>query len=437
MKELFTYLLHSGISMMLLYLIYSIFLKKETFFKVNRFYLVSAILFSLLVPLFEFGYNWTPTGRNFAYVLQTITITPDKVGKTVNNHLSFFEGLFIVYITGVILFSLRFLFQLGQLAVLAGRSGIKKINGVNHVFIRRNFSPFSFFNIVFIHLGGDKNEDMKSVLEHEKVHIAQYHSLDLILAELLTIVQWFNPIIWYYRHSIREVHEYLADEGVLSGGIDPRSYQELLLSQSLGIQVNDLTNNFNHSLLKRRIIMMTRERSDKQARWKAMLAVPAILALTFVFSISVNQVVGQRDATTTENKEVPPPPPKVSSADQALGSNQEEQVYTVVQEMPEFKGGREKLFSYLVENIKYPEEAKKKGTQGTVFVTFVITKTGKVENVSILRGVDPLLDKEALRVVKMMPDWNPGKEKGKQVNVQFNLPIKFSLDDNAKKKETE
>jgi TonB family protein len=112
----------------------------------------------------------------------------------------------------------------------------------------------------------------------------------------------------------------------------------------------------------------------------------------------------------------------------------EEPVFTVVEVMPKFKGGKEALYTYLGNNIKYPEDAKKEGIEGTVYVTYVIEKDGSVSHVKVLRGVHESLDKEAVRVIKEMPKWEPGKQRGKPVRVQYNMPIKYTL---AKDKEKE
>lgn len=436
MDSLFTYLARSAVSMGMLYLVYALFLRKDTFFKVNRFYLAGSILFSLVIPLFDIGFSLQSSNPRYYYLLEAITITPGEIGEAVSSHISFFEGLLIVYFTGAAIFLIRFIYQLVQLALLIRRSGIRKEKDINFVMINRNYSPFSFFRYIFIGKEIDDPDRIKEIVKHEMIHVRQYHTLDLILLEALTVVQWFNPIIWLYRHSIKEVHEYLADEGVLLEGTDLIRYQALLLGQSLGIQVNDLTNNFNHSLLKRRIIMMTKERSGRWSLWKASLALPVVVLLTLAFSVSVNFAMAQdKSAQAVTKKEMPPTPPKGEKADQPVVSGEEEQVYVVVEQMPEFQGGVKGMQEYLVSNIKYPDKAKQEGIQGRVFVSFVIRADGSVSGATILRGVDPLLDEEALRVVSQMPKWKPGTQKGKAVNVQFNLPIVFKLDEEKKVEE--
>ncbi|HSG68454.1 MAG TPA: energy transducer TonB, partial [Bacteroidales bacterium] len=218
----------------------------------------------------------------------------------------------------------------------------------------------------------------------------------------------------------------------LHSGVDASVYSALLFEQSTGIQINDLTNNFSKSLLKRRFVMMNKKRTTKVARLKLLVALPLALSLLLVISFSP-EVMAQ------EKKTIPPPPPKTTKTDakpvekvEPVKIEKEELVYTVVEEMPQYPGGQKAMYAYLGENIKYPEEAKKKGISGTVFVTFVILDNGEVSNVSILRGVGYGCDEEALRVVKGMPKWTPGKQDGKPVNVSFNLPIKFNLAEDKK-----
>jgi TonB family protein len=254
------------------------------------------------------------------------------------------------------------------------------------------------------------------------------------------------------------LHEYLADEGVLHSGVDVNVYSTLLFEQGTGIQINDLTNNFSKSLIKKRIIMMTKKKTASLARAKLMIALP--LALSMMLFISINP-----DMLAQEEKVPPPPPPKKEKeVNKPVNSDKEpvvitvvekparekkepksiqiaeyqddDPVFTVVEEMPKYPGGNKALYAFMGENIKYPQDAKEKGIQGTVYVSFVIEKDGSVSHVKILRGVSKSLDSEAMRVVKTMPNWEPGTQRGKAVRVQYNLPIKFTLDkDDDKKKE--
>lgn len=440
MNQLPPYLLQSGACLVLLYFVYWLFLRKDTFFDVNRIYLISSLLFSLLIPLFRFSFLIPSDEETTLYVLlDAVTINATKIEETFTQNRSVLEYLIIIYLTGVVIFTARFIFQIGQLLWIIRKYGISNQDGMRVVFVDSNYSPFSFFNIIFINRKEMNQENIGEIIAHEQVHIRQNHSIDLILLEFLTIVQWFNPVIWFYRTSVKSVHEYLADEGVLQSGYNPVSYQQALLGQTLGIQVNDLTNNFNHSLLTKRFIMMTKNKSNRLARLKVLLAAPAVFMLAVIFTTSpVVQTMAQVESKMQQQKNspttppVPPPPPKVD--DQKPQSKAPEDVFTVVEEMPQFPGGDEARMKYLMENIKYPEEARKNGIQGTVYVSYVVEKDGSISNVKVLRGIDKECDEVAMNVIKNMPNWIPGKQRGQAVRVQFNMPIRFTLGEKEEKK---
>lgn len=434
MEAIWTYLLKSAVSLVVLYAIFWLFLRKDTFFGVNRVYLTASILFSLIFPLFRWDILMGDDSPAYVYLLETITINPDAIREAVSAHMSAVMIFTVAYLTGVALFLIRFLYQLIQVYGLILKFGIRREQGMRLVFTDRNYQPFSFFRLVFLPESLKDSEILTQVIEHERVHMRQAHSADMVLLEILTMVQWFNPVIWLYRRSLKSVHEYLADEGVLVRGYDRVNYQELLLNQSLGIQVNDLTNNFNHSLIKNRMIMMTKTKSRQLNRWKAVLAIPVAMGLMLMFSTSVNVSMAQEKQIKQSTADEPAPPPPPPAAGKAQASD--EMVYLEVKTMPEFQGEMDGLVKYMVANVKYPEDAKKKGITGTVFVSFVVDKTGKVIKPSIMKGVDPLLDAEALRVISTMPNWKPGlNDEGKAVNVQFNLPVKFVLDGKPKAEE--
>lgn len=445
MSGWFTYLLQSFVSLSLLYAVYALFLRRDTFFSMNRFYLVIALAFSALVPLIDYSSLLTgdPSARYYV-VLDTVTISPGEVTTIVQSHISVFQVILVAYLTGAAIFTARLLVQLGQLFFMVRRYGITQKEGLRLVLIHREYSPFSFFNLLFINARDYQPEQLREIIEHEKVHMRQHHTLDILLLELMTIIQWFNPVIWLYRRSLKGIHEFLADEGVLLIGANVSDYQNMLLNQALGIQLNDLTNNFNKSLLKRRLIMMNTPKSGHAARLKSLLAIPVIVLMAMLFSFpgsyyATAQDVSPPPSPQKEKKELPPPPPKAQKGQEPVKSmeygDKEEMVYKEVATPPQFKGGQEAFYKYIIDNVKYPEEAKKNGIQGKVFVEFIVTKTGKVTTTRVLKSADPLLDEEALRVISLMPDWIPGKdENGKPVNVSMALPIAFNLDGENKDK---
>ena len=439
-------MIKSSLSISMLYLIYILFLRKDTFFKTNRFYLVSALLFSLVIPFVDLSRIFNRAELSYTVFLDPVIITAEGFQSSVASNPGFYQILLAIYLTGACIFIIRFIYQIGQLIILVRRYGVSKKSGMRIVFTDKNFSPFSFFNLIFLNRTDLESVDTKKILEHERVHVRQWHSADLLLLEILTIIQWFNPFVWLYRHSIKTLHEFLADEGVLYSGVDVNVYSALLFEQSTGIQINDLTNNFSKSLLKRRFVMMNTKKTTQFARLKLLFALP--LAVSFMLLISFSpDIVAQETKTppppqaerliTEPTPDAPPPPPTIITIVEEPQDDKKDPIFTVVEVMPEYPGGNKAMYAYMGENIKYPQKAREDGISGTVFITFVVEKDGTVSHVKKLRGVEESLDKEAMRVIKAMPKWKPGRQKGKAVRVQYNLPIKFVLDKDKEDKKEE
>ncbi len=440
MNALLTYLLESALCVAVLYSIYWLFLRRDTFFNVNRFYLLSAVIFSVVAPLLPIGWAPSTPSASMMILLEPVMITPEKIGKAFEAHLQWFTIVGVVYVTGIFIFLLRFGLQLIQLNRITRRFGIRNYQGRRVVFVDRSYPPFSFFHLVFINEASVPPGSLRAILEHEQVHIRQLHSLDMILIKLATILQWFNPIMWLAGREMKSIHEFLADEGVLQNGISRSSYQQMILDETMGIRVNDLTNNFNVSLLKKRIAMMTKSKSNFWAKSKVLLALPALLGLLFMFTVRSNSSAGTMNAGDSKvyNPGMllsAPVPQEQATKEQQGKSGQvknDKGVYTVVEKMPSYVGGDDARIKFMVENINYPEAALKKGVQGKVFVTFIVRANGSVTDVKVLRGIGSECDEEAVRVIKLMPKWNPGTQSGKPVDVQYNLPIRFALDGEKK-----
>ena len=434
------YLMQSSLCLGTLFLVYWIVLRRDTFFQVNRLFLILAGILSLTIPLFPFHQVMQEPGAPLMIFLDPVLITPGKVAETVASHVQWFEIVQIIYFTGTAIFLVRFLVQIFQLSLLVHRSTIKKAHGCRLVLVDRGYAPFSFFNMIFINECNIAPENLNAILVHEQMHIRQAHTLDLILAELLIIIQWFNPFAWLLNHELKNIHEYLADEGVIRQGVPAPDYQQLILNETIGIQVNNLTNNFNISQLKKRIIMMTQKRSGNWAISKMMLALPVIFGLGLLFSVSTYSFNFLQDKKKDETKSmgVPVISPGVQDnkgKTQKSETDSQTDVYKTVDEQPTFPGGDNARITFLIDNIKYPAQAMKDNIQGKVFISFDVETDGSLTNVFVLRGIGGGCDEEAVRVIKLMPKWSPGKIKGVAVKTRFNLPIKFVLDSGKKEKQ--
>ncbi|MEI6681044.1 MAG: M56 family metallopeptidase [Bacteroidota bacterium] len=425
MNALLFYLLQSSVGLGTLFGVYWIFLRRDTFFQMNRIFLILTGLLSLVVPLIPLHQLlWAPAST-LVVLLEPVLITPHRMEQTVISHLQWFGIAQIIYFTGVTIFLVRYVARVVQLSMLVHRSKVRWSGGIRLVSVDCGYAPFSFFNMIFIHEGMMMAENREVILAHEKIHIRQAHSFDLILAELLIIAQWFNPFAWMIHRELKMVHEYLADEGVIKKGVPLAGYQQLILNETLGIQVNNLTNNFNVSQIKKRILMMTQKRSGRWAIGKISLVLPAVILLGLLFSAGTLSPALSQEKSKQEPKSMGIP---VKAGDTI-------HKYAVPDKQPEYPGGEEVRRKFLVENIKYPELAMKNNVRGKVFVSFNVELDGSVTQVKVLRGIGSGCDEEAVRVIKMMPKWIPGELKGKPIVTNFVIPIKFELESKKNEKQ--
>ncbi len=266
------------------------FPSKETFYKANRFFLISALLISAILPLFPFTYTVlvnpeqsTSASSLFTNTIQDIRSDADQNLKN-GYSIGFIEGISLIYFTGILIFLFRILIQSFILVSLILKNRIKIISGIRIVENKKYGLPFSFFNVVFINPKFHTQDNLPEILAHEKVHICENHWFDLLLIELLTVIFWFNPIIWFFERSIKQNHEYLADKGVVTQGHNVGRYQALLLNQLMGMQIIGITNNLNFALNTNRLKMMTKKKTPKIKRFKFVWALPVIALLLFAFA---------------------------------------------------------------------------------------------------------------------------------------------------------
>ena len=423
------FVFESGFSLTIFTLVYLLFLRRETFFVLNRIYLLATVFFSILLPFVHFQVTSampsvmlsevTVTAMRYQNLLQTVTVYGTKLTSAVEQTIQSIGLIRLVYLTGTAIFMVLFFYRLFQITNLIRNNEIEVKEGIRIVKIDRDTTPFSFFNYVFINRNDVNSQGMKEMLAHEMEHVRQRHSFDVIILEILTIFQWFNPFIWLLKRSIRENHEFLADHGVLKPGVSSAAYRLLLLGSSFE-QQPVIANNFNYSLIKIRIKMMTKIKSSKIAAFKLSMGILVTAALLMIFAFDKDDSLLQDKKTTNKKAET-----TVNA--QQKEKTADEQIFVQVEQMPEYPGGEAALRQFLASNVKYPDDAVKSGTQGKVFVKFVVNKDGKVVNPKIARSVSPSIDKEALRVVSIMPNWTPGKQRGKNVAVEYTVPIFFKL----------
>ncbi len=319
----------------------------------------------------------------------------------------------------------------GSIFILLVRTRINRrldISGFKVLPMKSNTAPFSFFGFVFIPEQMLTAKNLHYLLIHEQAHIQKNHSLDLIFIELLTLVFWFHPAIWYLRREIKLQHEFEADSFVLKQQMEKTTYQIMLLDMSFSKLPLTIANPFNYSPLKKRIMMMNKKFQVKYTKAIfSMLAIIPLFAIAVILQSCTEKSpleLEKKDEVTTEAKD----DELTDEVSEDLEKeDDEEPLFKVVEDEPEFPGGTQAMHEYLRDNMEYPTKAHEAGIAGTVFVSFVVESDGSITNVEVLRGIGGGCDEEAVRVVENMPKWEPGQQKGQNVRVQFNMPIRFVL----------
>jgi TonB family protein len=325
-----------------------------------------------------------------------------------------------VYLVISFIFSVYLIYQVIGLILLIVRKGFSAWGDFRIVVMPEKTHSFSFFNMVFLSQPAGQTIETNPVLLHEMAHARQMHSLDILLIQIVKIFQWFNPFIYMAEKALQETHEYLADETVLEQDGQPDRYRLLLLTQVFGVQPG-IFSFFNHSLIKNRLTMMTREKSPYRNRFKYLAALPLVFVLGLMMCCS-------KTDNAKELAAPPPPPPPPPSETAATVTEDGEQSYVLVDEQAVFQGGDiEDFQDWVQKNVVYPPEAIEKGIFGKVTVQFAVSSVGKISDVKILRGVDPSLDKETIRVIESSPEWEPAMTEGKKVKQQFVMPVVYKL----------
>ena len=543
MTTFLTYDLKVAVLVAVFYMFYRLLLSRETFHCVNRAVLLATAAASFLLPLCVITLHRTvlvETGREPLAMVGGLTAAVVEESSVP-----------LWQTAGVALFFAGMAVTLGYTLVSVLRVWLLIRRAEHHpqpdgtvvCVTDRQVSPFSWMHYIVLSHSDYEAQDA-SILAHERGHIRRHHSLDLLLVDTLTALQWFNPAMWMLRQDLRAIHEYEADAAVLSQGINMRQYQYLLIQKAVSHCGYSVANGISHSTLKNRIDMMLNKKSSSASLLKLLALVPivgAALALNaetvtdYVYAektpqkvvkkgkkaaqVKVNdktiEVKAEKDVITGENVTVELNADKkksmgkklvfldevlegseplividgkVATIEQLKALDQEEidnitvlknakepleeyakafnadtsngilfintkeyvkngkkelvsavvkakepadesaeGAFDVVEQMPEFPGGSIELMKFLSENIKYPEAASKAGTQGRVVAQFIVEADGSISNVKVLKNVSDEIDAEAVRVIKAMPKWKPGMQKGQPVRVKYTIPVTFRL----------
>jgi len=277
MNDFLIYSLQTIVLQLVFLLIFEIFFKKETFFKANRFYLLGTMLLSFLIPLIKIPVKENVQKQTIFQLKEIVVSNVDFIEKNAETPTSF-SLISILYGIGVLLFLILFIIKLFKVFQVKRSTSIEVIDNVEVHRIKNSNQAFSFFNYIFI---GTNNANIETILKHEKVHKKQLHSLDLVFLEVLKIIFWFNPLIYFYQKRIVEIHEFEADSTSVSE--NKSSYYETLICQIFEVNSISLTNNFyNQSLIKKRLVMLQKSKSKKAGMMKYLVVIPMV-----VFSMEI------------------------------------------------------------------------------------------------------------------------------------------------------
>lgn len=543
------YFLKINVAIALFYAFYRLFFYKDTFFTWRRAALLCFFAISAVYPLLNIQ-TWITEQEPMVamadlyadIVLPEFTITPEQATSDWKTLL--LQTVGFAYWGMVIVLAIRFFIQLAGIIRLAFRCQKAKIGNTNVHLLRQASGPFSFFHWIFIHPTSHTEDELSEILTHEQTHANQWHSIDVLVSEIVCIFCWFNPFAWLMKREIRTNLEYLADNRVLETGHDSKAYQYHLLGLSHHKAAATIYNSFNVLPLKKRIKMMNKKRTREIGRTKYLMFLPLAALLMIISNIEavarttkemakdvieaveenlasnsttlemevateaipVETPISQQDKdklVTYKGKVVDKDGKPVEGAEllidgshklpqdqsfvtdkngnfsfmafenahigviwnkndkymlKGIRYDQKERtnlkivmddqwqnppsndpnnpVFEVVEIMPEFPdGGMSGLMQFLSKNIQYPINAQKNHTQGRVTVQFVVNKDGSISEPKIIRGVDPDLDGEAIRVISLMPKWKPGMQKGQPVRVKYTVPVMFRLSDDGQKEE--
>jgi beta-lactamase regulating signal transducer with metallopeptidase domain len=551
------FLLKSSVSLVVFLTFYHLVLEGEKMHRFNRFYLLATLVISIIIPFLSFEIIQVipvQSPENNTIVPNFIDNNPSAVVAE-TNFIPTILAILYGAVTVVLIF--RFAKNIYRLNLKKRYNPKVKYQNATLVLVNEKVLPHSFLNNIFVNYSEYQNQEIEDELfTHELVHVNQKHTLDILFIELVKILFWFNPLVYFYKKAIQLNHEFLADEKVVHSYNNVGYYQNLLLQKSSSIETIYLASNLNFLITKKRLIMMTKSTSRELALLKKATIVPVLTGLFYLFCIDVvaqeqtiaktefphkelNEYYGNTrviikdkagkviadkkypELTQEEKMKIPPPPPApmqiklsestfddfknaakyaiwvdeksiknadlnnykasqfvfyrnstiyenaksdtfpqgnqvnlytengyknsfykkdkkfdgtieiTSSTIKMIGETQSSQdpIYNMSSliDKPDFPGGIGEFYKFVGNTYKISEEINTNTKGGKVFVTFVIEKDGSLSNITVVRDFKFGTGEEAVRVLKLSPNWQPGKLKGKNVRVQYSLPIAINV----------
>ncbi len=426
---LLIYQIKVGICLIAFYLLWKLLLSRETFHRFNRVALLSVMALAFVLPWVKLSLDVSTPVADGMVMLEEMIVTPagavqpHQVAQTWSV-ISIANVLYFIGVVAVLVWLLHSQWSLHRMLKKGRREQMP--DGITLHVVPGEQTPFSYFRHIVIN-EQDYRDNPREILTHEHAHISLRHSWDVLFVELVKLFQWWNPAAWLLCRELKQVHEYEADMAVLNQGVDAKQYQLLLIRKSVGDQLFSMANNFNYQSLKKRISMMTKNKSSQWNTLRALVVVPviALALLAFANTKSVAAVAINQQAKVTPSSQVVKGNAEAQVTDES--APQSKKVYRSVEQMPQFPGGEAGLMRYLQSNINYPANAAMNNIGGRVILQFVVEKDGHIGEVKVVRSIDPEIDAEAVRVVKSLPDFIPGRQDGEPVAVWYTIPVSFKV----------
>ena len=464
---LLVYSIKSALVLTLLYLPYTLMLRQESFFRMNRITLLTILMLALVLPMVDIPSLANPEQpvvyemqQRIMLMTQEAETTSMSLAKTTRT-FSWLGILALVYIIGISLvlcIRLWQLFRIGQII----RGGCLWTDKSDHATIYCHIddvAPFSWMRSIVIS-ESDYKPFGREILLHEKAHILNRHSIDILFLTLVETVQWWNPIAYLLGRSLRDVHEYEADDYVLHQGISLHNYQALLVKKALANTSYAFANNFNHSLIKKRIYMMNHPKSNPWLRSKVLYILPVMLVVLTAFATpKLNEKVEEIVERVEKATEMPQPSPQPDQqpesvptsdvTDMQSAESEEEPVikettadslssedyvndvyrneYINLTQPPEFPGGMSALRTFVQLHVARALENDASMAGKRAYVQFRIKQDGTIDDIGLVRG-DIEAFHEAIKIVEQMPQWTPARRYGRVADAHFVLPVDFTND---------
>jgi len=441
------YIIQVVLFQILFIILYDVLLRKETFFNLNRFYLISSALISFIIPFLKFDSLSNYSSAVILEQLPSVILNPQqKISNIVS--LSLVSQFKILLIIGMVVMFTLFMYKIISILLLILNNKKEKFQSFTIVQIHKTGEVFSFFRYIFI----DKSfstKDCKPILKHELAHIKGLHSLDLLLFEILKIVNWFNPVIYIYQHRITEIHEFIADSKTVKSE-NKRTFFNNLIGINFKTTKIDFVNQFyKHSLIKKRIMMTNKEKSNKVFKFKYLLMLPLLASMIFFTSCQQkSQTISQQIETlkaSLKQKDSFNKKEKgelmslmmdlINKNKTAVTSNIS---FSKVDQVPIYPGCEsatdqracfsEKITELVSKNFdsKLANNLNLKPGLKRIFVLFNVDKEGHVVGIRA-RGPHVKLEEETKRVINLIPPLKPAMQDGKNVAIRYSLPIAINV----------